>query len=305
MPAHSIRYLKREQVDVAKWDMCIDKSPNGFIYGYSYYLDSMSKDWHALVLGDYEAIMPLTWNKKWGIRYLFQPAFIQQLGIFSPVDISQSLIDDFLSELFIHFRFGEITLNYKNEYPRFQMRSNFIIFLHASYDELYSKYRGDAIRNLNRTQKFDINYAGDIDLRVALEAYRREYHKKIAGFKDSDYDHFETLCSMAQKNGEVLVRAVVGPEKNVLAVAVLLQKKKRLCLIQSTTFTEGRKVEANYFLIDRIINEFSGRDMLLDFEGSDIPGIAHFYKNFGSIDQPYFFFRFNHLPLSIRWMKRT
>ncbi len=39
--------------------------------------------WDALVLDDYQAVMPLTWRSKFGIRYLYQPAFTQQTGIFS------------------------------------------------------------------------------------------------------------------------------------------------------------------------------------------------------------------------------
>ena len=57
-----------------KWDNCITNAPNGLIYGYSFYLDHMAKQWDALVLNDYEAVMPLTWNKKYGIN-LFIPAF--------------------------------------------------------------------------------------------------------------------------------------------------------------------------------------------------------------------------------------
>jgi hypothetical protein len=43
--------------------------------------------------------------------------------------------------------------------------------------------------------------------------------------------------------------------------------------------------------------------MILDFEGSDQPGIAHFYSNFGGVDQPYFCYRRNRLPWPVRWLK--
>ena len=79
MPVHYITY---QQIDKSKWDNCIDTAANGLVYGYSFYLDAMAKHWDALVLDDYEAVMPLTWRKKFGIRYLYQPAFTQQLGIF-------------------------------------------------------------------------------------------------------------------------------------------------------------------------------------------------------------------------------
>ena len=72
MPVHYITY---QQIDKSKWDNCIDTAANGLVYGYSFYLDAMAKHWDALVLDDYEAVMPLTWNKKYGITYLYQPFF--------------------------------------------------------------------------------------------------------------------------------------------------------------------------------------------------------------------------------------
>ena len=49
----------------------------------------MARHWDGLILNDYEAVMPVTWNQKWGIKYLHQPALTPQLGIFSSQIISQ------------------------------------------------------------------------------------------------------------------------------------------------------------------------------------------------------------------------
>jgi len=62
----AIQYLTNHEIDKVKWDECINSASNGLIYAYSFYLDHMSKHWDALVLGDYNAVMPLTWNKKYG-----------------------------------------------------------------------------------------------------------------------------------------------------------------------------------------------------------------------------------------------
>ena len=70
--AANIKYLRHQEVDKSKWDNCIDKADNGLIYAYSFYLDHMAKQWDALVLNDYEAVMPLTWNKKFGFYYLWK-----------------------------------------------------------------------------------------------------------------------------------------------------------------------------------------------------------------------------------------
>ena len=74
----NIRHVKHKDINKLKWDKCIDTAPNGLIYANSFYLDIMSKGWDGLVMNDYEAVMPLTWNKKFGIFYLRQPAFTQQ-----------------------------------------------------------------------------------------------------------------------------------------------------------------------------------------------------------------------------------
>jgi hypothetical protein len=79
-----IQHLTHAEIDKVKWDACIDKAGNGLIYGHSVYLNKMCNgQWDALVMGNYETVMPLTRRKKWGIYYLYQPAFTQQLGIFS------------------------------------------------------------------------------------------------------------------------------------------------------------------------------------------------------------------------------
>ena len=68
--------------------------------------------------------------------------------------------------------------------------------------------------------------------------------------------------------------------------------------------TEGKKLEANYFLYDRIIHEFADTSVMLDFEGSDAEGIAAFYKKFNPAKQPYPFIRYNNLPSYIKIFKR-
>ncbi|MCK4361546.1 MAG: hypothetical protein KAV70_07350, partial [Bacteroidales bacterium] len=78
-----IKHLTYQQINKSKWDECIKKSFNGIIYGYSWYLDIVCKHWEALVENDYERVFPLTTGKKFGINYLYQPFFTQQLGVFS------------------------------------------------------------------------------------------------------------------------------------------------------------------------------------------------------------------------------
>ncbi|HSR40083.1 MAG TPA: hypothetical protein VLL95_14305, partial [Phnomibacter sp.] len=109
-----INYVAHQDIDKAKWDATIEQSPNGLIYASSAFLDNMSPGWDALVAGDYDFIFPVTWRSKMGIKYVCQPAFTQQLGMFSKKETSAEVLPDFLIRLSTRFRLIEIFLNYQN-----------------------------------------------------------------------------------------------------------------------------------------------------------------------------------------------
>ena len=111
-----ISYLPHNEIDFSKWDHCIDSASNSLIYGYSYYLDHMAKNWDALVLGNYDAVMPLTWNRKYGVYYLYQPFLTAQLGVFGN-SINADMIEEFLQSIPPRFRYWDFYLNYQNIFP--------------------------------------------------------------------------------------------------------------------------------------------------------------------------------------------
>ena len=297
-PYH-IHYLTRKDVLPEKWDACIN-----LIYGKSYYLDHMTDgQWDALILEDYEAVMPLVWKKKWGVRYCYQPAFTQQLGIFSADIPSTGLIEAFLSQLQKHYRFAEIFLNYTNACPGLKPYTNFILDLNAPYEELAANYRKDLKKNLKEASLSSFQYTDDPDLLQTLSLFRQQYGPRLPHVKEEAYTRFQTLCSTLQKKGQLLLRCVRDQQQQLLATALLPRDKNRLYLLQSTILPAGRQGGANHFLLDRLIREFAEQPLWLDFEGSEEPGIAHFYRNFGAKDQPYFFYRHNRLPWPLKYLK--
>lgn len=304
-PDHAaIHYLRRREIDPTRWDHCIQNSQSPLIYGYANYLDAMTAgQWDALVLDDYAAVMPLTWRSKYGIRYLYQPAFTQQTGIFSQGHLPPATLQTFLDQLNRHFRFAEIYLNYTNPHPSFTPRINYILSLNSSYDQLAAGYKKDLAKNLKASRRTPLIYKQEYDLTTALRDFHQEYATRLPAIKESDFRNFETLCRELQKKDQLLTRAVCNESQQTLCSAVFLKDTHRFYLIHSTTLPAGRSTEANHYLLDQFIREWAGSPMILDFEGSDHPGIAHFYANFGALDQPYFFYRQNRLPWPIRRLK--
>ena len=301
---YHIRYLKRQEIDIAAWDRCVTEAPNSLIYGFHYYLDHMTGgQWDALVLEDYEAVMPLTWRRKFGISYLFQPAFTQQTGIFTRRQPDQTLIEAFLASSAQYFRFAEIFLNYDNAYPTLAPHTNFILPLDEPYDTLAARYKNTLVRNLKLAARPTLTYTAGATLDTALTAHHNEYAVRTPHVKTQDYRRFKKLCRYLQDRDQLVLRAVTDAEKHVLATALLLRDRNRLYLIQSATLPAGRKMQANHFLLDQLIREWAGSGLILDFEGSDLPGVARFYARFGGSDQPYYFYRHNKLPWPWKMLK--
>ena len=305
----SIQYLLHNKIDKKKWDDCIDKSVNRLIYAKSFYLDAMAANWDAIVLNDYEAVMPLTWKRKWGITYLYQPAFIQQGGVFYTAELSAVTLKLITDKAFEKFKFAEITFNYLNNLSDLNnavvnTRTNFILPLTKTYDEIYAAYSGSVIKNLNRTKPFSLAYHNSNDFMQVLQLYQQLYAKVLPYFSGIDFYNFGVVCKKMFESKQLIIRKVSNKKNELLSAAILLMDNNRLYNIISCVTAEGRDKEANYFLYDKLIQEFSGSALILDFEGSDVKGIADFYRQFCATNQPYPFCKINRLNPFIKLFKR-
>ena len=126
----------------------------------------------------------------------------------------------------------------------------------------------------------------------------------MSNVKSSDFTNFIILCLQLKKEGKCLVRKVINIEGELLAIALFLKNENRLYNIANSTTSLGRKTEANHYLMDRIIHEFSSSPLTLDFEGSDLPGVKTFYQKFGATVVPYFHWHFNVLPWWLKLLKK-
>lgn len=287
-----IIYVKHADIDKEKWDRCIDQSTNGLIYAHSFYLDSMSENWDALVHNDYEAVMPLTWKRKFGISYLYQPAFTQQLGVFGNIGSIDQITEAFLNHAFSHFSFVEINLNFGNYYKKAaKQKCNLILPLNRSFEEIEKKFRKDFVKKIETS---DLIYTTSNDFENAILLFQKRYSKKISLSKNH-YERFNQLCYLMKEKGDLIVRKVTNKKGELLSTAILFKDTKRIYYILSTTSEQGRKQQANYFLLYQLIKEFSGQDLIFDFEGSEIDSIKLFFKKFGAIEQNYPFVKINNL----------
>lgn len=298
-----IQYLQHKQIDKRKWDRCIAGAINKSVLAQSWFLDIVSPGWDALVKNDYESVFPLTHRSKFGIRYLCQPPFTQQLGLFSTGLLTVEKTDEFLSEAESRFQLIEISLNSMNKSARenaIQSRVNILLDLIPEYSSIRNHYSDNLKRNLQKAGNSGIEFRIDIDFQLIINLFSENRGQKIKTIGLKELYTLSLLFSECRQRRSAFSSGVFNAEGSMIAGALFLKLHDRLVFWFSGMNEEGKKTGAMAFLIDQVIRKYAGTQTILDFEGSMDSGIARFYKSFGSTVSMYPMFSSNTLPLIVR-----
>ena len=278
-----IKRIKRNDIDISKYTNCLNQAINYRIYAEHWYLDCLTnKQWDCLVLNDYEAIMPLPFQKKLGVKIIAQPIYCQQLGVFHQANFSK---DNFLlfykrlkTNLVRGYHFNEENTSSFN--PNGIKKINQIIELPA---ETSKNYNAMVLRNLIKFKKNNFQMTSctieefiSNKLKFANHSVNQEQLKKLL----ITLNRFESLNINTIKNNEIL------------AANILIQAKNRTYYLDAFTTDEGKKNKAATGLIDCALNS---TESIFDFEGSSIPSIQKFYSGFGAKTKYYTVYK--NLPL--------
>ncbi len=302
----AISYLTYQHINKTKWDTCIDNASNGLIYGYSFYLDCMAKNWDALVLNDYEAVMPLTWNKKYGIHYLYQPPFTACLGVFGN-ELSAETVNEFLNSVPAKFSYWDIYFNHGNYFKlsdfNLYERKNYVLPLNESYEHLYSNYRENIQRNIKKAGQFGLTINKNIPVSEVV-ALAKEQTREFASLPAEVFTNFERLYALLCQKEKATTYGVYNKEGGLIASAAFFFSHHRAYYIMVGNHPDGKTLSASHALIDAFIKDHAGQNIILDFEGSDISSLAFFYSSFGAKEEKYSAVKLNRLPLWMKWAKK-
>jgi hypothetical protein len=178
-----IKYLQHHEIDKERWDDCIRRSFNGIIYAYSWYLDVVHPGWEALVKADYSTVMPLTGGKKLGVRYLYNPFFIQQLGVFSVARLTPDAVKEYLDAVPAHYRYIEINLNTFNHPEengfRFKHNVNHELDMIGAYEMLRKEYSDNTKRNIKKAQLNDLRVITTTSKEEIIALFRNDRGKTV------------------------------------------------------------------------------------------------------------------------------
>lgn len=318
-----LHYRESAQIDRAAWDACVQQAGRT-AYGFSWYLDLVSEHWGGLVYGNYDAVFPLPWKQRAGLRWVYTPFFCQQLGVFArhpeaPGKSAVPATGEWLRAIPRRFRKVDLAVGgTKGALPleapltlpdgwSSTERPNFALDLSLEADALRTNYETNTRRNLKKAQAAGLLTDKNLAPAELLALIREHQGPKLPALGKQEYNRILAIMEQALSRGlGTMIRAFdPATPDTAQAGAYFLHAPRGPLYLFGTTTPAARQNGAMTLVFDALIVQKSGQHgVFLDFEGSAIPGLARFYQGFGAAQEPYHTLHMRRFPLLFKGFGR-
>jgi hypothetical protein len=278
-----IALLQHNEIDFDAYNRCIESSPFATMYAMSWYLDAVSLKWNLLMADDYRYVMPLPVKQKWGLKYLTQPYFCQQLGIFSSYPLTADVYKNFISA--IPYCICRLQFNSGNFFDdSLSVKNNYTLKLNDLYLHIRENYKKNFIRNIRKAEKENLRLEKSTDWQIFLDVVKNNAGKSPILHLLST---FETIVRQIKNRVIIEIWSVKNEGEIILSSALFIRWKNRIYYMLPVSTAEGKAKQSMSFLLDKFIETYAGQPFILDFEGSSLPNIARFYANVGGVKESF------------------
>ncbi len=278
-----IRRLKYHEIDFVKYAQCLENSEQRKYSATKDFLDTTSTmPWEILVYKDYEAVMPVPFVRKYGMKIVHNPKLCQQLGVFSGKD-NVDLNEAFLEYLEKNYMIRTYPFNDVNQLrTKIRIKKNFLLYPEV-YEKVYSKYSPKRKRKL----RLDEAVLKESEIKtIPYEKAKAFIESNTIGLnKDHDLFEFMRIFESFYKSGYLKFTAFYYKHKIVNLIATY-SDSNMVALLGNFNDKDYVRLSGASVLIDHLIKE-NIETHIFDFEGGELPNIEEFFRGFRPELRPY------------------
>lgn len=279
---HKLQKIKRKDLNVEKYSKSLSDSLNYRIYAEVWYLDILTDGkWECWIFGDYEVVMPVPLQFKFGIKFVIMPIYCQQLGVFYKEEISDELFKEF--ERKIHqYRVRSYCFNEENTErynPEGEKRVNYILDLNRPYEEIFANYTKHRRKDIRKSERLGVKIIETSSYEYFIENILTSY-SHLSQYTSEPF--LRKFFKEALNHQKLIICNVLDENNSQLAAQIFtISGKRRICLGFARD-KEKERHNASAYVIDYLIRNLSHQRFFIDFEGSMNPSIADFMEGFGA-----------------------
>lgn len=300
----SVTIVEYKKMNPKDKERIAEKLVQGSLYQQLWYVAALTNNqFYILNYGEEEALLLVPFGKKKGIRYAYRPLFLQQIPFFG----DESKYEELIIALQQKLRFGDISLSQlqgEEQFNTVRTRTNFVLPLNKSYEALRQNFRKNHKRNINKSQDLVVKEVDEVKSLCAIFEKEKQHSFSSNELKSIT----DTLFSLTNNSEIKPYLKIVNAYENDVVVGsfLLIHFNNRIFYLLGTSIkgSETLSDKALYKLFDDLIQKNAGTNTVLDFEGSDIPGVARFFAGFGAEKKTYYNVKWNKLPFPFRILKR-
>jgi len=278
-----IKFLKNSEIDRENWNKAVSNAMFSSTYAYSWYLDSASIYWDALVSDDYSLIMPLPYYTRFYNLYVYQPLLIPKLGYYYSKTPAISDIDTLFAEIPQNITQFELILNKFNA-----SRTREKVKQQTYSLELFKKYR-----------ELRMNYSAYLKTKLGLQDKKSEYVvsdlspneildflNKLKFFSDNnEYSNLRKIISITSIRRLSKVLAVYSVRNELLGIGIFVYSAYSVDLLLVAVKNDDERIVS--IIIDSFIKKNSGKTLTLNFDCKFSESAQKLFPEFGA-DQFYY-----------------
>ncbi len=303
-----LKFILHANIDKDKWDNCLKKIDRAHFYGLYGYLSAICQ-WNALVLeenNEYTVLVPLPFNEKFGIRFLYQPFFCQQLGVFVDRNLTPQETKQIVGLIKKNHLFGKLQwankLGFEYNFSLLE-KANFELPLNNSFEQLSSSFNQNRKRNLKKLHELDaltVHQVSDLDaITRCVDSFQKQMQDKIIGVRQEHYHNFlEGNRSVLKQVTPTVVQ--IYSKQELVSESYFIEFNNRVIYLMGYTVANYLKLSVSSLAFEKIIKNYANSNKILDFEGGSIPGIAQFYLSFGAQKKEYYVFSLRPIFIAVK-----
>ena len=252
-------------------------------------LESLKNEVYFILDTKHNALFPFSINNKHVLfKQAYTPWFVQTFKPLGYVRVA------FLENCAVYLKkhFGKVNLRLPSKDAKTFTDLGFNTIKRTSYQVNFvkTKLNSNHKRSLKKAEKLGYK-SQTLAVYEAIDFLRAELFHRIENFNEEQVENFIYYTNKLESFGLLKVLGVRGALNELVGVAIFYKEGKLWHYLKGTANTVGRENGAMHLIFIRFL-EGLNNDEYLDFNGSDVPGVAKFYEGFGA--EKYYYSEINY-----------
>ena len=299
-----IKHLQNSSINFIKWDNCINNAINGNVFAYSWYLNILCENWEALVLGNYEYVMPLFRKTRLNKNIYYTSKLGIRLGVFSNKLLSEEIVQKFIDAIPKKNSIINISLNVFNQLKSKNIKNNstYEIDLIKSYKRIAENYTNQFQKDLETAKRNKISIVKGL---LPNELINFSHSKDVLSrpkLRQSEIQKLRMIIAYCIRYSLGETYCAYGSHNNLQTAAFFIKSKRKLHLLFASNSKNGIANKAFHLLIDKYIEVHSEKDLTLSIENVISNNNRDFFTGLGAKEYKFQQYYSNNLPLLYRFI---